>query len=176
MSRPRSKRPRSARRRLGSWPPAAGGGGREGRAQGQIGEEQLAGGGGVLAAGVGEFAVQAEQAQGLVGLATGELVEIVADGCDAAGRQTDGVGRGRHLGGRHFAEQPVELFGELGQAVEAHDGQGAVGLVQVGLGELDATRTVWRVAGLGERAQGPFEGQVDFAFDPGQRTQVEFMC
>ena len=54
---------------------AAFGGGREGRAQGQIGEEQLAGGGGVLAAGLGEFAVQAEQPQGLrQSYETGEAV------------------------------------------------------------------------------------------------------
>ena len=66
----------------------------EGRAQGEVGEEQFAGGGGFLAAGLGELEVEPEEAQSLVGLAAGELVEIVADGGDAARGEAQGVGRG----------------------------------------------------------------------------------
>ena len=148
----------------------------EGRALGEVGEEQLAGGGRFEPPGGGELAIQGEQAQGLVGLAAGEFVQVVADGRNAAAGQPTQVGRRGDLFARHFAEQAVELLGELGQAVQADDGEGAVGLVQVGLGKLDLAGAVRGRPGLGERGVRSFEGQVDFAFDPGQRTEVEFVC
>ena len=148
----------------------------ESRALGQVGEEQFAGAGALLPAGGGEFGVKVEEAQGLVRLAAGQFVEVVADGGDAAGGQLGHLGREYHLFAGQFAEQTVELLGKLGQAVEPDDRQGAMGLVQMGLGKLDPAKAIRGGPGFGERSRGPFEGQVDLAFDPGQRTQVEFMC
>ena len=122
-----------------------------------------------LAVGVGE-------AKGRVGGAVGEFLQVVADGGNAAAREAEGVRCARYLLAGHLAEHAVELLGELGQAIQADDGKGAVGLVQMGLGELDPAGAIRGGSGFGECLQGPFKGQVDLAFDPGQRTQVEFMC
>lgn len=51
-----------------------------------------------------------------------------------------------------------------------------LGLVQMGLGEFDPARAVRGGSGFGERIHCSLKGQVDLAFDPGQRTQVEFVC
>ena len=146
------------------------------RPAGEVGEEQFARGGRLEAPCRGELAVEGKQAQGLIGLAAGEFVQVVADGRDAAAGQAAHFGRRGDLFTGHLAEQAVELLGELGQAVEANDGEGAVGLVKMGLGKLDLAGAVRDGPGLGERGHRSVEGQVDFAFDPGQWTEVEFVC
>jgi hypothetical protein len=114
----------------------------EGRAERQVGEEQLARGRGFLSAGFGKLGVEVEQLEGLIWLAAGQLVKIVADGGDAAGSQPGHFRGEGHLAAGHFTEQAIELLRELGQSVQPHNGEGAVGLVQVGLGELDPTQAV----------------------------------
>ncbi len=150
--------------------------GREGRTQAEIGIEQFAGRWRFQAPRLGEFGVEVEQAQGLIGLATGEFVEVIADGRNAAPGQLDDLRRERALLAGQLAEQAVELLGQLGQPIQPDDGEGAVGLVQMGLGEFDPARAVRGGSGFGERIHCSLKGQVDLAFDPGQRTQVEFVC
>ncbi len=148
----------------------------EGRTQGEVGVEQVRRARCLMPAGFDELRVEFKETQRLVGLAAGQFVEVIAQGGESPGGE---AGDGRRVGdlfGGQLAQQTIEGFRKLGEAIQTDDGQGTVGLVQVGLGELDAAKAVGGRLGFGEGAGGAFQGQVDFAFDPGQRAKVEFVC
>ena len=137
----------------------------------QVGGEQVDRTGVGLAARGRQRHVRFGEAQGLVGRAVGELFQVVADHRQRAPdqRARGGVGGDRLAG--HLAEQLLERVGELGQAVEADDGQRAAHLVHMGTGELQA-RGGGVGAALVEDLAGALECGVDLALDPGQRPQV----
>ena len=141
------------------------------RAARKVGVEQVCRAGVGLPARGSQGQVMRGQAQGLVGRAVRELVQIIADHRQRAAHERTRRSVDRALAAAHRAEQLLERVGELRQAVEADDGQRTAHLVQVGLGELQAGCGIVAVGAL-QRLAGTREGGVDLALDPDQRPQV----
>ena len=79
----------------------------------------------------------------------------------------------------HAVEQFLQRFGQVSDAVEPDNGQGALRLMEIGSRKLDLRPIVLAGSGAGGIVEqslfGALERQVDLAFDPSQRTNVEFV-
>ena len=87
-------------------------------------------------------------------------------------RRVDGGGHFRRCGIGQRRQQLLYRGGEVGDAGEADDGQRTVGLVHGGARLGQAVAGGIRRMG-GQTKRGAFQRKVDFAPDPGQRTDVE---
>ncbi len=144
------------------------------RAQAEVGVEQLERAARGLAARRRDRVVERRQAQGLVGHALHQFLEVVAERGQRAQPDAEAVPVGLHHAACHVAEQQACRFGELGESVEPDDGECPAHLVQVSLRELHADGRVAGAAGLLERFPRARKRGVDLALDPVQRPEIRF--
>ena len=116
--------------------------------------------------------MQSGQAQGLVGRAVRQFVQIIADGGNGAAAQVGQLVGELGFAAGKIAQQFVDAVGKLGQAVQADDRQSAACLVQVRLRKLQLGRALLVGNGLVDGLQRAGERLVDFSLDPGQWAKV----
>ncbi len=145
------------------------------RPQRQIWEKEIRGRGRVVVAeGLRQGAIYGQEAQGLVGLAAYEVFKIIADRGDSL---PGGITQRRVVGSVPFLDglqQPLQRLRKAGNAIEADDRQSAMRLMKMRARGLQVRRVGTFRAMPIKGLKGPLQGEVDFALDPSQGTDIQF--